>query len=90
MFDYVFYIKLVNSAYISGMVTIQSELEINAIDAPVDVSPPYAAGNTTVFSPNGVPKANNVRISVFLSAPKSHRIPTNSAGNTNNRRNVAI
>ena len=74
------YISVVKSAYISGIVMMQRVCEIIAIDAPVDVSPPYAAGNTTVLRPSGVPNANSVSTSVFLSAPNSHKTAINSVG----------
>lgn len=69
---------------------MQRVCDIIAIDAPVDVSPPYAAENTTVFNPSGVPNANKVSTSVFLSAPNSHKTAINSVGKTISRKAVAI
>jgi hypothetical protein len=63
-------------------VTIHKVCEIIAIDAPVEVSPPYAAGKTTVFKPNGVPKAKNAIIIAVSSAPRTISNAINKAGKT--------
>ena len=49
-----FYIIKFNNEYISGIVITLSVCDIIAIDAPVFVSAPNDAGQTTVFKPNGV------------------------------------
>ena len=69
---------------------MHSVWEIIAIEAPVEVSVPYAAGNTTVLSPRGVPKAKRVRTSVLKSAPRRYKIPMNNEGRTISLRKVAI
>ena len=68
----------------------QTVWEMVAIDTPVEGSPPYAAGKTTVFSPNGVPKAKKHIVSAVLFAPKSFSITTNSAGRINSLNTDAI
>ena len=73
-----------------GIVITHRVCDIIAIDAPVEVSPPYAAGNTTVFNPNGVPYAIKVRYNVFLSAPIKCRSKINIVGSTSKRKKVAI
>lgn len=69
------------------MVIIQRVCEIIAIDAPGFVSPPYAAGNTTVFNPSGVAKANRVNVKTNLSAPIKNSPKINIAGKRKSLRN---
>ena len=50
------------SINIRGIEITQSVCDIIAMEAPVFVSPPNAAGKTTVLSPSGVPKAKNASV----------------------------
>ena len=55
--------RTIQKRYISGMVTTHRVCEIIAMDAPGLVSPPYAAGKTTVFNViTGVYEATNGKI----------------------------
>ena len=76
--------------YISGNVITDNVCDIIAIDAPVFVSPPYAAGYTMVLSPKGVAKAISARVIISLFIPKAFITITNTAGITISLKNVAI
>ena len=64
--------------------------EIIAIAAPVCVSPPYAAGNTTVLSPSGVANAKNASVITSSDAPVSISTEIKTAGIINSLKAVAI
>lgn len=84
------YITIVRSAYITGIEITHRVWEIIAIDAPVFVSPPYAAGNTTVFKPRGVAYANSASVRTSSDAPISLSITSRIAGIINNLNAVAM
>ena len=73
-----------------GMVITQAVWEMVAMETPVEGSPPYAAGNTTVFRPKGVPKANMQSKIIRLSTPISFKSAMNRAGRTMSRRAEAM
>ena len=64
------------------MVIMPKIFDISAILAPVLVSPPYAAGNTIVFNPNGVATAPIKAIIIFLSTLRAIKISAAIAGIT--------
>ena len=64
------------------MVTIDIRCDISAILAPGVVSPPYAAGKTTVLSPKGIAVAHNVSIIIVESVFKSFNTITKTKGIT--------
>ncbi len=64
MYYNIFGSNSIKTRYISGMVITERVWEIIAIEAPVFVSPPYAAGNTIVLSPSGVAKAISASVMV--------------------------
>lgn len=59
---------------------IEIKWEISAIEAPSVVSPPYAAGKTTVLSPNGIAVAQSATLIISLSVFKRSKIIINTAG----------
>ena len=83
-------IKWDSRIYIIGMVMTHTVWEMVAIAAPVVVSPPYAAGKTTVFNPRGVAKAKRHIVKVISSAPNQLSSKMNIAGSRKRRRTAAI
>ena len=79
------YSQTINIRYISGIVITEAKLDINVIEAPVSVSPPYAAGYTIVFNPNGDAKAIIARVAIVSSIFNSFIAIIIAAGMTTSR-----
>ena len=77
-----------NKRYISGIVITENVCETIAMEAPVSVSPPYAAGNTMELSPIGVAKHTRVKIIISSLAPKSFSTAIKIDGITIRRKRV--
>ena len=58
-------------AALIGIVIMDRRCEMKAIAAPKVVSPPYAAGKTTVLSPSGIAAAHRVTLTMSSGTPQS-------------------
>ena len=71
------------------MVIMLSVCDINAIEAPVEASSPYADGKTTVFRPKGVAKANRHILITRASAFSKYNAVRKIVGKMTNLNSVA-